>query len=166
MKKVLLLTLAVLMISSVAMADHIGVYTDASGSSCLIAPGSSSVTIVHKFSLGTTLSRWKIVLAPGSTFFAFNSPYPAIGTATSDISVAYGSCMTGSFSIGQVFGAYSSGEITIVAADGQPYIIYANCDFAELPASGGSAWSGGATGDCHEVATEQSTWGSVKALYR
>lgn len=165
MKKVLLLTLAVLMISSVAMADHIGVYSDCTGSSCLIAPGANSVAVVHKFSLGTTLSRWKIDMG-SSTFFAFNSPYPAIGSATTDISVAYGSCLMGSNCIGTVFGNFAAGELKIVAADGQPYVLWADCNFGEHEGTGGSAWANGATGDCREVATESSTWGSVKALYR
>jgi len=168
MKKVLLLTLAVLMISSVAMADHLGVYSDCTGSSCLVAPGFQSTTaVVHKFSLGTTLSRWKVTVPAGSNVFSFTTQnsYPALGTATTDIAVAYGTCLTGSFCVGTFAAIWAPGEIQVTIADGQSMIIYAACDFGEHPATGGSAWVG-VPGDCREVATEQSTWGSVKALYR
>jgi len=40
-----------------------------------------------------------------------------------------------------------------------------DCSFGEHPATGGSFYVAG-TGDCKEVATEATTWGSVKALYR
>jgi len=168
MKKVLLLTLAVLMIASVAMADHLGVYSDCTGGSCLLVPGfTSTAAVVHKFSLGTTLSRWKAVFPAGSNVFSFTTQnsYPSIGTATSDIAVAYGTCLTGSFCVGTFAAILAPGEIVLTVADGQPFIIWASCDFGEHPGTGGSAWVG-LTGDCREVATEQSTWGSVKALYR
>ena len=167
MKKVLLLTLAVLMISSVAMADHIGIYSDCSGSSCLLAPGfTTTAAVVHKFSLGATYSRWKLVLPAGSGFFSFTTQnaYPSIGTADNDISVAYGQCNNGSWCIGTMVANLAVGEARIEAANGQLTVLWANCDFAEFPGTGGSAWIG-QTGDCREVATEQSTWGSVKALY-
>ena len=44
MKKVLLLMVAVLMVSSVAMADHFGVYADNTGASCSLAVGFQSGT--------------------------------------------------------------------------------------------------------------------------
>jgi len=169
MKKVLLLTLACLMISSVAMADHLGVYSDCTGSSCLLAAGfnNGATAVVHKFSLGATYSRWKTTFPAGSNVFGFTTQnsYPFIGNSATDISVAYGTCISGSFCIGTFTAILAPGEVVLSAADGQPTVLWADCDFGEFAGTGGSAWVG-LTGDCREVATEQSTWGSVKALYR
>jgi hypothetical protein len=168
MKKVLLLMVAVLMVSSVAMADHIGVYSDASGSSCLVGSGfQSNVTVIHRSLLGATGSRFKITLPAGSAFFAFNTSYVPVGNMQTDLSLGYGDCLTGSFVIGTIVANLTSGTISVLPADTFVSIIYTDCTFAELPATGGNAYVAPATGNCNEpLATEQSTWGQVKALYR
>jgi len=169
MKKVLLLMVAALMVSSVAMADHLGIYTDASGASCdLGAPGffNGNAVVVHKFSPATTGVRFKIALPVGSSIFAFNTLYNAGGQASTDISVGYGGCLSGSFPVGSLVASLLPGTLQIVAADLQTNIQYTDCSFNELVATGGSAYVGG-TGPCNEpTATETSTWGQVKALYR
>jgi len=166
MKKVLLLMVAALMISSVAMADHFGVYTDASGSSCLLAAGfTSTATVCEKFSLGSTGSRFKVTLPAGSTFFSFNTTWVPIGVLTSDLSLAYGQCLPGTIPLGQIVAILNPGQIDVLPADAFATIIFTNCDFGEFPATGGNAYVG-VTGPCNEIATEKSTWGSVKALYR
>jgi hypothetical protein len=156
------------MISSVAMADHIGVYADNSGSSCSLAAGfqsGSTAAVIEKFSLGTTGSRFKVTLPAGSSFFSFSSPYTPVGSMTSDLSMAYGQCLTGDVVIGNIIAILNPGSGAVVAADLQPFILYTTCVFAELPATGGTYYVGG-TGNCNEIATEPTTWGQVKALYR
>lgn len=168
MKKVLLLMVAVLMVSSVAMAEHIGVYADANGNSCSLAPGFQSgatAAVIEKFSTGTTGSRFKVTLPAGSSFFSFASPYTPVGNLLTDLSMGYGQCLSGSVVIGNIIAILGAGSGSVLAADLQPNIIYTNCDFAELPATGGDYFVGG-TGNCKEVATEPTTWGQVKALYR
>lgn len=166
MKKVLLLMVAALMISSVAMADHIGVYADATGASCDIPVGfQSNVSVIHKFSAGGTGSRWSLPLPAGTNFFSFSTPFTPVGNMLTDLSLGYGQCLNGSIVLGQIVAILTPGAIQVVAAQGFPGIIYTNCSFAELPATGGSGYIGG-TGNCNEVATEPSTWGQVKALYR
>jgi hypothetical protein len=166
MKKVLLLMVAVLMISSVAMADHLGVYADCSGASCSLAPGfTSTAAVVHKFTLGATGVRFKVTLPAGSSFFSFSTPYTPVGSMTSDLSVGYGQCLVGTICVGNIVAILNPGTINVLPADTFPNILYTDCVFAEKSATGGDAYVGG-TGDCHEVATEQSTWGQVKALYR
>jgi hypothetical protein len=169
MKKVLLLTLAALMISSVALADNVSMYSDISGTSCLISAAgfNSTAAVVHKFSLGATYSRFKVTLPAGSVPFGFTTcnAYPAIGVWTSDISVAYGGCLTGSWCVGTILAQLTSGEVKVEAADGQSGVLYTDCDFVEKVAGSGSAWVAPATGPC-PTPTAQSTWGSVKALYR
>jgi hypothetical protein len=65
MKKVLMMTLAMLMVcSSIALADHIGVYEDTGGTSCVKLtfapfPTPNNMYIVHKFNPGSTASQFK-----------------------------------------------------------------------------------------------------------
>jgi hypothetical protein len=165
MKKVLLLMTAVLMISSVAMASHFGIYTDATGSSCNFAPGfSPNVTLIEKFSTGSTSSRLMVNFGANG-FFGFNTTFVPVGTLNSDISIGYGQCLNGSIVLGTAIVSLVGGQMTVLPATGFSFILYTDCSFAELPATGGQA-NDGTTGDCNEVATESSTWGQVKALYR
>lgn len=168
MKKVLLLMVAVLMVSSVAMADHFGVYADNSGASCSLAAGFQSGTtaaVIEKFSAGTTGSRFKVTLPAGSSFFSFSTPFTPIGTLTSDLSLGYGLCLNGSVVLGNIIAIMNPGSGQVLPADLFTNIIYTNCEFAELPATGGTYYVGG-SGNCNEIATEPTTWGQVKALYR
>ena len=169
MTRVLMLAVAILMVGSIALADHIAPYTDETGTSCNIAAGfSTTAAIIHKFSVGATGARFKLdlSLAPGSTVFAFNTPYVPIGNVTSDLSLGYGQCLTGSFSLGTLVAIWAPGAISIVPADAFPNIIYTNCDFAELTATGGHASINGDGHGCDFDAVEASTWGKVKSLYR
>lgn len=169
MKKVLLLMVAVLMVSSVAMADHFGVYADNTGASCSLAVGFQSGTtaaVIEKFTTGTTGSRFKVTLPAGSSFFSFSSPYTPIGNLTSDLSLGYGGCQgPGSVVLGNIIAILNPGSGQVLPADLFANIIYTNCVFAELPATGGTYYVG-STGNCNEIATEPTTWGQVKALYR
>lgn len=168
MKKVLLLMVAVLMVSNVAMANHFGVYADASGASCALGAAgvfNPSAAVIEKFSAGSTGSRFKVVFPAGTSFFGFNSPFVPVGVLTSDLSLGYGQCLSGSIVLGTINAIYGAGTGDVEKADLQPNILYTDCSFGEYPATGGTFYVG-TTGDCHEVATEPSTWGQVKALYR
>jgi hypothetical protein len=172
MKKVLLLMVAVLMISSVAMADHIGLYGDLAGSTCLVAPGfaqGNTAFVLHKFTTGATGSRWKINFPAGSTIFAFSpaGTFSPLGNVTTDMSVGYGGCNTGTLYLGYCVGSLTAGAGAVVAADLQTNVIYTDCGFTQLNATGGTFTVGAAgPAPCGEVPTEPTTWGSVKALYR
>ncbi len=166
MMRMLLLLVSLLLISSVAMADNIGVYSDATGSSCYLgAPGvfSATVTIIQKFSEGATGSRFKVMLPDGSSFFGFNTPYVPVGTLPNDLSLGYGTCLSGSIVLGTILAIYSAGLVQVLPADNFADIIYTDCSFAELPATGGYGTVGS---QCDTGAVEPSTWGGVKALYR
>jgi len=167
MKKVLLLMVACLMVSGVASANHFGVYLDGTGSSCdLGAPGfNPGATVIEKFSLGSTGSRFKVTLPAGTSFFGFNTPFVPIGSLPSDLSLGYGQCLNGSIVLGTITAIYTAGTLSVLPADNFTNIIFTDCLFGEYNATGGNAYVGG-TGNCNEVATEASTWGNVKALYR
>ena len=170
MKKLLLLTLCLSLVSSAAFADHIGVFSDATGTSCnLGAPGqfSPTATVIHKFTTGATGSRFKVTFPAGTAFFAFNTTYVPIGALDTDLSLGYGQCLRGEIVLGSILAIYGAGTGKVEKADLQPIILYTNCLFGELLATGGTFYVG-ENGFCTEGSTpvEPSTWGSVKALYR
>jgi len=170
MKKVLMLMASVLMVANVAMADHIGVYGDQTGTSCDLA-SFGSVYVVHMFSAGTTASRFKVDASASSATVTFLNPtigFVATGSAATDITVGYGACLTGSgIVIGQLFlGGSPTGCLKVVAAEAFPFVINVDCNFQENQATGGEACFGGIAGHCPGTPTQPSTWGQVKALYR
>jgi hypothetical protein len=167
MKKVLLLMVAVLMIASVATADVIGVYTDATASSCVLAAGfTSSATVIHKFTAGATSSRWKIAFPAGTQFFSFATAFVPIGSPVNDLALGYGQCLSGSFALGTLVAILTPGQMDVLAADGFPEILYTDCNFGEHPGFGGHAYVAVTAGPCDPNASQNSTWGQVKALYR
>lgn len=169
MKRILLLAVSMMSLANAAMADQIGIYNDATGSSCQIATGfNPNVVIIHKLSLGTTGSRFKMVFSPGSTFFNFATPFTTIGSLTTDLEVQYGQCLTGSFVVGYVVAVFQPGTLEIAPADGaEGYVIAYNCVPVQRYAYTNSACVGGVGNCCSTpVATEPTTWGAVKALYR
>jgi hypothetical protein len=164
-----LVTGAALMSADVARAVHIGIYPDATGSTCNLQPGlSSTATIIQKFTLGATGSRFKmdLSLCPGTSFFAFSSPFFTIGVLTTDMSIGYGQCLTGNIVLGTILANWAPGTVSIVAADLQSNIYYTDCSYTELPATGGHASISGDGHGCDFDAVQPSTWGGVKALYR
>jgi hypothetical protein len=163
MKKVLMIFLAVMMLAGAASADHLGIYSDQAASGCtLVAPGGFvpfSIFVVHRFTAGATGSQFAVQDASGQAatgFAALGGPdipavqlnYSAVGNPT------------------------PCGLVKVIPApSGGGIIKYTDCNFAEIPATGGQFWfnSGTSCNDCDEptpVATEESTWGKVKSLYR
>jgi len=171
MKKVLLLMVAVLMVANVAMADHLGLYADASGGSCnLSGPGfNTNAAILHKFTLGASGCRFYLDIsnAPGTAIFGFNTPFTPVGNIASDLSVGYGGCQgPGTVVVGTlILQLGASGYMDVAAAPGFG-LLYTDCNYAEKNATGGRSYINNPTGNCNEVATQASTWGQVKALYR
>jgi len=169
MKKQLLLVVSLLLAAHPVMADHIAPYTDETGSSCNIASGfSTTAALIHKFSTGTYGSRFALdlSLAPGSQVFSVSTPYTTVGTVTSDFSAGYGLCLNGDIVIGTMVANWAPGAISVVPAQGFADILWLDCNFQELPGTGGHASIDGDGHGCNYDAVEPSTWGQVKALYR
>jgi hypothetical protein len=179
MKKVLMLALAITMVAGYAMADDIGIFTDqVGGTNCEYTAtgiGPLDVYVVHR-TTGATGSQFKLV---NSSSWSFNASvlggYLAIGDAFVDLSLAYGGCLAGpSLAVVKLSGftfpfpAPPCGQISVVAAPNKPGVIAVDCGFAELPATAGKIVFGNdGTCPCIEPnATEESTWGKVKSLYR
>jgi hypothetical protein len=170
-KRVLLLAVAFLSVGNLAAADLISVYSDATGSSCGLNTGfTTTATVMHKFTPGATASRFRLQLPAGSAFFAFNSQYQVLGSILDDGTVQYGQCLNGSFPIGTITAILTQGVLWVRPVDGQAYVLTADCSFVEQIAACGSAAVGYGYSpycdSCLTLATEQSTWGAVKSLYR
>jgi hypothetical protein len=165
----MLLTMMLVAAAGASRADHIAVYSDATGSVCNLPAGfSANGTVIHKFSIGATSSRFKLdlSLAPGSVVFSFNTPYVPVGDLVHDISIGYGQCLTGNIVLGTIVAVFQPGAISIVSAEGYPLILYTDCLFEERPATGGHTSIAGDGHGCDYDAVETSTWGKVKSLYR
>jgi hypothetical protein len=145
-----------------ASAEFIVIYGDQGGSLCGLA--TAGYAKVYVFDYTATASGTKFRLdttnVPGTTLIAFSSPYAFTGDVNSLISINYGACYSGSFLVG---------TIDLVAACGWlgfQDVTFIDCQQHETP---GEGWPFPVcTSDeyCPPFATEEATWGSVKALYR
>jgi hypothetical protein len=167
MKTVLLLTISLLLVASVAMADNIGVYSDETGSSCDLAPGFSNnaATLIHQYSAGATGSHFKVKFPAGSSFFAFNSPIVSVGNLNTGVSLSYGECLNTPIVLGTITAILAVGTVEVLPADGFAHVYVTDCSLTERPSTASKAYVG-VTGDCGILAAESATWGKVKALYR
>ena len=160
-----------LMVANVAKADFIGIYTNASGAGCTFAPGfNSTATVIHRLTTGTTGSLFGLSTAnaPGSTIFAFNSPYASV-CVNPPCPFLYGGCLSTDVVVGtitMVFG--NSGYIEVVGVGGNVTPIIVDCNQSVHTAQGGFGYINFFPVECTpgDLPVESSTWGSVKALYR
>ncbi len=172
--KTRVLVVLMLLVANVALADHLGIYSDATGSSCQLAPGfGTTATVIHKFSAGTTSSIFGVSAAnaPGSTIFAFNSNSQTF-CCCPPCPNYYNGCVTGSIVVGTITAILGpTGYIEVVGAGNFPtgdfpVPLVANCNQGSNSATGGRGYLG-APGTCEPaLPVDTSTWGSVKALYR
>ena len=172
---VFLLTVAFAANAFATAVGDISAYADDQGNSCNIATPAGLVTVyvVHKFSDGgsATGCRFKVTYPAGLTYLAFNQNYTPIGNITTDLSLGYGVCISTTSSLGSIL--FSSGgavaacsHISVVAADNFPNPIATDCSFGEYTVKTGTGIAN-ADGTCQcNVATEPTSWGKVKALYR
>jgi hypothetical protein len=185
MKKVLMLTMCLTLCAGAAMADHIGLYAENTGINCFKAVwvpdgGTNNVWILQKFNTGSAASEFKVMdtsNAPVSGFFP-TAGYLAIGDPLTGASIAYQACIIlPTVIIGRIryadddlTGAQPDpcGKLQVVPDPGAapPVLQTLDCQGFAEPATGGSFYWGTGCGNCGEVATTPSTWGSVKALYR
>jgi hypothetical protein len=162
----MLLMVFAVMISTAAMADHIGIYSDETGGTCFLGSGlKTHVTIIEKYSLGSTGCRFSTTMGVNQ-FFAFNSLYATIGIATSDITVQYGECLSGNIVVGTAVMNLIADKIYIHPAQGQTQVLFSDCLFVNQKATWGAGVVTGSEPGMYQVATEPGTWGRVKSLYR
>lgn len=132
------------------------------------APDFLSVYVVHtNFWNGVTYVRFSIEPTAGFTgvWIGETSQYLVLGTSTTDLSVTYAACLVDPVLVltvtYQLFGSSSPcSGLKIAPAAGQPCVLTDLC-FGERCVTG----RGTLQVNC-PVATEATTWGRVKALYR
>lgn len=187
MRKILTIALALTMCSGVAMADTIGLYTDALGTDCSVAPtafGLVTVYVVHHADGGARVGKFKVndTLGLVPTGTSVTAGFVSIGTYAAGIEIAYPNCMNGAVVAGtmgyfyqlEVMNCTRTSQVVAHPASEIPgSVIAVDCNqpFGNIePATGARLWGGADAdlcGGCVEVvATQESTWGGVKALYR
>ena len=131
------------------------------------APRIVKLHVVHKNHIGSVGVRFAVTASPGFTgvWLADESPYVEIGNSPTDISIGYGTCAPAGLKIltmtYELFGTSGPcSSLKVVPAAGFLSAICLEC-FYEYPCC--------KLGTLHvncAVATEPTTWGKVKALYR
>ena len=188
MNRILLTVLAILSLGiGAAQADDISVYADQFGQDCVLntlvlPPGSNSTYIVHKFNAGSTAAQFKVNDTSGLFATTQTTPYLALGTWNTDLSLAYGGCVTGDHVLMTLnflwFGEPTTCEnmLIVVPSPTSPVpgeVAVARCGdpIVVVGATGGHAYVGPESDTCpclcqcpHPV--HETTWGGVKALYR
>ena len=180
MKRFGLLMLVLLVVSAPAFGREpvgdISVYADAAGSSCNITDngGLLQIHLVHKFRAGEGATGCRFMVQPpaGSnwSYIAFSTTFTAVGQPNSDVSLGYGPCQTTDVDLGTIL--YTSitpspacGYINILP--GLPgTVIATDCIFGQHLLDHGQGIAN-PNGTCQcTIATEPTSWGRVKALYR
>jgi hypothetical protein len=154
-----------------AVADHIGIYSDASGASCNIPTGlTSTATVIHKFAIGAMGSRFKLEFPPGSAFFGFSTNFTMTGSFESEALFSYGTCQQGSFVVGSIIAVLTQGLLMVRPANEWLIVTTTDCNGVEHPGTCGGVYVGlpytQFCASCEPLPTAQHTWGAVKALYR
>lgn len=157
----------------------------------LSVPGLRTIYVRESFNFGSTASRFKLALGPGSTWTYVSETHPfaaTIGNMQTGISICYGSCIVGNVLIASVtYMSYGTDQncskvlvvphpdaetVEIVKCDGTASVAYSRDLYIESSAGfcgcpDAHLMPGVAKHfDCTPVATASTTWGAIKALYR
>lgn len=182
MKKVLLLTLAMMICASMAFAQAggIGIYTDGAYTNCsltAVAPGLYPVYVVHVLCPGATASQFKVVPGGGwdCTFTGEIIAVPvSIGSSLGGLSASYGGCRASNVLISTLnwfcMGTTPACAYLEVAPDPAApsgNIEVVNCAFVKLFGVGSMMFAnpgGGCSRPCG-LPTQDSSWGQIKSIY-
>ncbi len=183
MKRIALLAVCLVALAAPAFAQinpqvgDISMYSDDQGSNCNITANGGGAFLqpymIQKFSNGggCTGIRFKITVPTGMSIVGFSTQYVPVGSVAGDLSIAYGICQSTQFVVGQLqvlslTASPACSYVSVVAADNFANPIATDCLFGEYPIKTGQAIVN-ADGSCPcSVATEPTSWGKVKALYR
>ena len=163
--------------------DRVSLWADASMNSCEIVDPGSGLVQVHMFHTGSQPARAVTFFAPtpqcweGATWLGdvVASPFLKQGVSTHSvgIQVNYLACLQPPVYLGYMNFILSGGAQPCCAYPVLPHIVdgavlIIDCNFDERVGAGGSAIVN-ANSSCRcpmPLATEESTWGRVKSLYR
>jgi hypothetical protein len=175
------LLLCLVPFTALAGAGYLAIHGDEQGTSCDIAnpaPGALvTVYVFHEFGIpgeSAAESRFRIEVPSGWSFITFTATagYTPVGDARSDLSVGYPACVSAPVKIGSVLyistpGAPPCTQLRMEPPDRFPSILAFDCSFVEYSTVGqGVVINPQGSCCCQCLATEPSTWGRVKGLYR
>lgn len=189
MKKVLLLSLVVLLSASVAFAQlpggAVGVYMDESGSSCnfVDSGGLVSFFLYHLSSPGATAIEFLMDLSNFNfaNYFGDSSPFTLKqGAFYEGCSIAYQACLSGNIYLGSAnfFGAGTTATCAriyvtahpIPSSPGATTPLAIDCaDPSNIVEVSGSMGIFNNDGSClctGSVPVQESSWGQIKSLYQ
>lgn len=152
-------------------------HSDAGLNDCTLSdasPGLANVYIAEYSDDGATGVRFRVAASTGFTgvWLGETSLFTTIGSSPADVSIGFNQCMVGKFVVlsmtYQLFGTSTCSDLSIVAPPGFPEPLCSWCVFHEAPCSAFRPLHVNCEGpfECNPVATESTTWGRVKALYR
>jgi len=180
MKKFVLTAVLLTAVTQAALAAHsIGIFDDAAATSCEISdpggPSTKLIYIVHTNELAVPVggSAWKLEwdAAMTMTWISDSSPFFRVGNAQDGISIAYVPCAGGTFLIDTV-SMMSAGTSTpcsrfrLVAHPTQGLAILRCGSYDPMAFVPGEGIVNPNVSCACTVATEPTTWGRVKSLYR
>lgn len=180
MKKVLLLSFALMLVASLAFAQagSIGIFADPAATNCNLAdaaPGLGLYYIVHVFTGGATGSEWaatKPACHTGMWLSDMNQFAVVLGNTQTGYSVGYGACKIGTVHICtmQMFNSGTTPacclwQVVPHPANANGRIEGSDCNFDLILPTGGAAIVNSNTGCNCNVPTQDTTWGGVKALF-
>lgn len=187
MKRTLLLaavTLSIFTAVAAAQSYHVELSADNSLASCAIAGDGGGLVQVHMFLTGSdptsavTFGAYIPACWNGATWLGdvLSEPWLVLGSTQDPygIVIAFTECRSLPIYLGymNVYGVPASSccELTAGGTSNGFYEtpVGVRCDFVEVPASGGRVLiNANSSCPCDQpLATEQSTWGRVKSLYR
>ena len=188
MKRLVLCSFIIICMSSLAFGQNmgsIGLFADDLGTNCNISdttPGTNfmHVYVVHVGTDGSTASQFKVEPTAGvagtMNKVGHSSPFMPIGDPLTGISIAYQNCRGGTFMILDItfmaFGTTAACEMFSIIPDpaatsGMVEITDCSNPILTLYFTRGGQARVNSDGSCDcNVATKQTSWGGIKALYR
>jgi hypothetical protein len=184
MRKLLLLSLVILCVSSFAFAQppgSIGLFADPGATTCDVydVPGLLLIYVVHVYTPGATGAQFRVVCAWGANLTylsdAVTPPYISIGNSQTGIAIAYGMCvpspnmiLTLQFFAQGLSGPCSYCQVMEDPTANPPGIYVTDCASPPnlLTATGGDVVINPEPGCYCNIPIEETSWGQIKSLYK
>ena len=176
------LILASLPASAFAQAGYIGIYSDVGYSDCTLLDQSSGyvdVYVVHKGTSGATGAQFKVAGGAGFNciYVDETSPHTAVvGNSQTGVGIGYGQCFAADVLVLTITYIRYGGSLPCSYLEAVPDPTYGTGSVAvtdctlpfaqQLPATGSRLYVNPDESCSCAVATEPTTWGRIKGLYR
>ena len=181
MKRIVLLTLSMLVMASIASAQisgTIAVFADEGRVGCRItdAPGLVHAYVYHMSSDGTEASTFRLVLNGGAALVHVTDVFKIglqLGSTIAGVAISYQACLTSPIYLADVLftGTGTSPACSSIDVTNHPDFAFPEAVDCQTPKGKAevatlSAMIGGDNASCPcPVPVAEMTWGSIKALY-